>query len=129
MLKLWWIYRDRDYWRSRAETLETKLDNEVKRNRHFEREIISRWINAMGQMGIANDAPAQPRTPQVLPPIPPEPTQPILNTLTPQQLEDWKMYEEDAALNGVPVGQAWNDFYSRSVLSKMMIEELVDVEN
>jgi hypothetical protein len=76
-----------------------------------------------GQMGIANEVPARVHKPQVLPPIPPEPTQPILNTLTPQQLEDWKMYEEDAAENGVSPGQAWNDFYNDKVLSKMMIED------
>jgi len=129
MLKLWWLYRDRNYWRSRAESLEVKLESEIKRNRHFEREMISRIVTMTGQMGIANDAPAKVHKPQVLPPIPLEPTAPILNTLSPQELEDWKMYEEDAAVNDIPPRQAWNDFYQAKILSKMMIEELVDVEN
>lgn len=129
MLKLWSLYRDRNYWAQRAADLETKLEKERASNRHFEREMISRIVTMTGQMGIANEVPAKVRTPQVLPPIPPEPTQPILNTLTPQQLEDWKMYEEDAVANDISPGQAWNDFYQSVILSKMMIEELVDVEN
>jgi len=129
MLKLWWLYKSQAYWRSRAESLEVKLESEIKRNRHFEREMISRIVTMTGQMGIANEAPAKVHRPQVLPPIPPQPTEPILNTLSPQELEDWKMYQEDAAVNDISEGQAWNDFYNQKILSKMMIEELVDVEN
>ena len=109
MLKLIWLIRDRNEWKRRAELFEAKLESETKRNRHFERELVSRIVTMTGQMGIANEAPARVHTPQVMPPIPPEPTQPILNMLTPQQLEDWKMYEEDAADNNIPAGQAWND--------------------
>lgn len=136
MLKLWSLYREKNFWAQRAADLETKLEterekreSETKRNRHFEREMISRIVTMTGQMGIANDAPARMRTPQVLPQIPLSPTEPVLNTLSPQELEDWKMYEEDAAANDISPGQAWNDFYQAKVLSKMMIEELVDVEN
>jgi hypothetical protein len=128
MFKLWWLYRDRNYWWSRSETLETKLELERTANRRFERELISRIVTMTGQMGIAPE-PSKPKQ-AIRPTSPPQPTESVMNTLTPLQVEDWGMYLEDARNNGVSKGQAWNDFYQREILSHFQIsEELVDVEN
>lgn len=131
MLKLWWLFRDRNYWAQRAADLEAKLEKERTSNRRYEREMTSRMLTMAGQMGIQQEKVVEAKVPQVLPPIPPQPTAQILNGLTPMQGEAWEMYKDDAALNDIPEGTAWQDFYQREVLSKMMIsdDELVDVEN
>lgn len=130
MLKLWWLYKSRNYWAQRAADLEEKLEKERTSNRRYEREMTSRMLTMAGQMGIPQEKETrkqQREPPAAAPPL----SQATLGNLTPQQAEDWQMYKEDAAANEVGENVAWNDFFQREILSKMtlMDDDRVDVEN
>ena len=121
MFKFFWLIRDRNFWRDRSLSLESKLEKETERNRRFEREMVSRWMTFMNQPGIAQpDLPKQPAKPVE---IPKQPTENILSGLSPQQLEDWEMYLADAKANNIGEGQAWLDFWNREVLGQQTIQD------
>jgi hypothetical protein len=125
MFKFIWLIRDRNEWKRRAASLETKLESERAANRRYEREITSRMLTLRGQVGIAQPAaPSQKVEPPKAPPI----TEDTVRNLSPQQQEDLTMYLDDADRVGIPANQAWNEFFQNEVLSKMP-DTLVDVEN
>ena len=121
MFKFFWLIRDRNFWRDRSLSLESKLAAEIERSRRYEREMISRWMTFAGQPGIAQpDLPKQPAKPIE---IPKQPTETILSGLSAQQLEDWEMYLADAKANNIGEGQAWLDFWNREVLGQQTIQD------
>lgn len=126
MFKFIWLIRDRNYWRTCAESFEKKLDSERVANRRYEREMVSRIVTMTGQMGIQQEALISKKAQS--PPIPVQPTQEIVNSLTPQQQEDLTMYLEDAERNGKTQNEGWRDFYQNHILPQME-DMLVDVEN
>lgn len=126
MFKFIWLIRDRNEWKRRSESLETKLENERAANRRYEREITSRMLTMAGQVGIAQPDPPKAKIPAL---SIPQPSEQSFNALTPQQQEDWSMYLEDAERNGVKPNQAWSDFYHSVVLPVFADNEVVDVEN